>query len=93
MQLLFILEKKCNLFPYTTRQALPQLAPAHFHFTDAVAEGKAEEIQFNFFTLRTKVTNPINALSTNWPFDLNIHINYENPKMQKFKKKKKFLII
>lgn len=64
MQLLFILEKKCNIFPYTTK-ALPQLAPAHFHFTDAVAEGKAEEIQFNFFTLRTKVTNPINALSTN----------------------------
>lgn len=31
-------------------KALPQLAPAHFHFTDAVAEGKAEEIQFNFFT-------------------------------------------
>lgn len=92
MQLLFILEKKCNIFPYTTK-ALPQLAPAHFHFTDAVAEGKAEEIQFNFFTLRTKVTNPINALSTNWPFDLNIHINYENPKMQKLKKKKKFLII
>lgn len=74
-------------------KALPQLAPAHSHFTDAVAEGKAEEIQFNFFTLRTKVTNPINALSTNWPFDLNIHINYENPKMQKLKKKKKFLII
>lgn len=73
-------------------KALPQLAPAHFHFTDAVAEGKAEEIQFNFFTLRTKVTNPINALSTNWPFDLNIHINYENPKMQKLKKKKKLII-
>lgn len=71
-------------------KALPQLPL--LTFTLQMQSQREKQRKFNLISLplRTKVTNPINALSTNWPFDLNIHINYENPKMQKFKKKKIF---
>lgn len=62
MQLLFILEKKNSIFSLILQGALPQLAPAHFHFTGAVAEGKAEEIQFNLLYLAYQSVVPIPSM-------------------------------
>lgn len=92
MQLLFILEKKMQYFPLYYK-ALPQLAPAHFHFTDAVAEGKAEEIQFNFFTLRTKVTKSHQCTFHKLTFWLKHSHKLWKSKNAEIQKKKKFLII